>query len=154
MNLPKTIRRLNPLARILWILKRIKIVESGCWCWIGSKNNKGYGYPNFIDGHRSAHRLSFEIFVRWIPKGKHVLHRCDNPKCVNPFHLFLGTNAENQADAARKNRKFHKLTLGQVKEIRALALEGVRQKTIATTFGINRNNVSRIISRERRAHVN
>lgn len=88
----------------------------GCWKWLASKDRDGYG--NFkIDGKVfRAHRISFELFNGEIPPGKLVCHTCDTPNCVNPDHLFLGTDLDNSNDKIAKGRDGQrKLTLNQIK---------------------------------------
>lgn len=127
---------------------------SGCW------EVQGWALPH--SGHVQiattkgqptirAHRLAWELTNGPIPAGLNVLHKCDNPRCVNPEHLFLGTQRDNILDSINKGRYnafgIQKLNAAQVLEIRALAKRGVRQKDIAKQFGIARNTVSGIVNR-------
>ncbi len=80
--------------------------SGGCWIWTAGLSKSGYG--KFAPSHRQtvgAHRVSYELFNGEIPDGMCVLHRCDNPPCVNPHHLFLGTQVDNVADRNSKNRQ-------------------------------------------------
>lgn len=125
-----------------------KVVKttSGCWEWQGSTNtNNGYG--RFWDNghHTTAHHFAWEQYNGKPPEGKCICHHCDNPKCVNPDHLFTGTLRENSIDAVRKNRHVNKLTTEQVTEIRKLIEGGqVTRKEIAKMFGVSGSNISAI----------
>lgn len=81
-------------------------VESGCWEWQNYLDEDGYG--QFVEKDRSpvkAHRFSYEFYIGKIPDGLFVCHDCDNPKCVNPAHLFVGTHQDNMDDMKNKNRQ-------------------------------------------------
>lgn len=80
--------------------------NSGCWLWLGTTSN-GYGRIDHGGKTLRAHRASYEEFVGPIPKGFCVLHRCDTPCCVNPEHLFLGTQQDNMSDKAAKRSRRH-----------------------------------------------
>lgn len=86
--------------------KYVVDASTGCWKWAGSTVNGGYGMINAGRGAGNilAHRASYAIHVGEIPDGMLVLHRCDNPSCVNPKHLFLGDHNDNMKDMARKGR--------------------------------------------------
>ena len=81
---------------------------SGCWNWTGAIHRNGYGKFGRRDGDRQrtdgAHRVAWEVLIGPIPDGLHVLHKCDNPCCINPEHLFVGTNQDNVDDMMAKGR--------------------------------------------------
>jgi len=80
--------------------------KNECWIWRGYKNRHGYGQMTLRGGRNEySHRLSYNLFVGAIPKGKCVLHKCDNPPCINPDHLFLGTRKDNVTDMDKKGRR-------------------------------------------------
>jgi hypothetical protein len=108
-----------------------EIKESGCWEWTNSiSTQSGYGKLVFKGKDMSAHRASYIVFKGEIPKGLHVCHSCDNRKCINPEHLWVGTQRDNIQDAARKGRLHDqtgeriKHSIELVKEIKRLKNEG------------------------------
>lgn len=84
-------------------LNRICFGHSECWYWRGAQNRQGYGESGAPD--HKAHRLAWRLFRGEIPAGMNVLHRCDKPYCVNPDHLFLGTQKDNVQDMIQKGRR-------------------------------------------------
>ena len=137
----------------------IENAETGCWEWSEHLSPKGYGIINIKTYPRRAHRFAYERFVGPIPEGAVVCHKCDNPKCVNPAHLFVGISADNVADKVRKGRQAtgrnvasSVLTDDAVKEIRRLAAY-MTQTDIAKMFGVTQANVSEIVRRKTWRHI-
>jgi len=124
--------------------------NSGCWLWLGPYDKDGYGYCGHAGKMRKAHQVSWLFHRGPIPKGLCVCHTCDTPRCVNPIHLFLGTNAQNLADAARKGRKggenhgSAKLTQANVDEIRSRSEPA---RIFAARFGVSLGAIHHVRSR-------
>ena len=124
---------------------------TGCWEWTASTVN-GYGKVGGSAGQSRAHRTSWKMANGPIPEGALVLHRCDNRRCVNPDHLFLGTHADNMADASRKGRIARgtavrsKLRERDVLSIRARWSQGETQVALAAEFGVNQGTISNTVT--------
>lgn len=127
----------------------------GCWEWTAGKLN-GYGRIGLTKarGYIFAHRLSYQIHFGSIPDNLKVLHKCDNPGCVRPDHLFIGTMGDNNRDRARKGRSrpvkgeshgMSKIANQDVIQIRLLYESGRTVTSLANEFGISRSQVSGIV---------
>ena len=143
--------RVDPVRRF-W--ERVQKTDN-CWVWTGATfhGNLGYGVVYDSGKTRSAHRYSWELHHGAIPDGMMVCHHCDNPRCVRPEHLFLGTHEDNMLDAVRKRRHTHgeshgmaRLTDDAVREIRR-SYDGTNRDELAERYGIAPASVWRIATR-------
>lgn len=130
-------------------LEKVKMVESGCHEWQSTLSKIGYG-KFWLDGKtKYAHRVGYRLFKGEIETRQMVLHKCDNRKCVNPDHLYLGTSSDNAKDKATRykgmwgNMKYSYETILKVRSLYAAG--GVTQTQLAKMTGINQAHISRII---------
>jgi hypothetical protein len=122
-----------------------------CWNWIGASNGEGYGRMMIEKVRDKSHRIAFQMTNGKIPKGICVCHRCDNPRCCNPSHLFSGTHADNMKDAVSKNRfpygkkSFRcRLSFRQVKAIRA-SYPKLTKTELARKYGVSCQHICWIL---------
>lgn len=142
------------LAQRLW---RSVTKSEACWEWTGARTTAGYGHFQFLCRHYYAHRLSYEIAFGAVPSGMVICHRCDNPKCVRPEHLFLGTHADNARDKVEKNRHVlpmlararhpsAKLSESDVAEMRRRHTEdGTSGAALGRLFGVSTSQACNIL---------
>lgn len=140
-----------------------KVDKAGdiCWNWQGSKHRDGYGWFYYEGKNHLTHVFSWFLTYGYYPKKICVLHKCDNPACVRPDHLFLGTQLENIQDRVKKNRSSGgkngspprgirnpkaKLTFQQVQQIRERYDNGETQVVLASYFKVSQNTISKIIN--------
>jgi hypothetical protein len=156
---------IKPLEERFWS-KVWKYKEQGaCWVWFGGKMRKGYG-EIALGGrgtpHISAHRLAWILHNGPIPKGMLVCHHCDNPPCVNPEHLFLGTYSDNMMDLEKKGLSNHpkgednhaKLSEEQVQEIRRKYVPNVvTMLQLGKEYGVADETIRKIILRKKWRHL-
>lgn len=134
--------------------------EDGCWLWTAYRDKDGYGQTTLNRVNTRSHRASYLFANGAFDFKLEVLHKCDNPQCVNPEHLFLGTQQNNMDDMFSKGRANksrgeshvnHVLTDAQVIEIvRLYAQGGVFQHELASRFGVSRSHVGAIVRAEKR----
>lgn len=150
-------RRAAIMARFWGFVNRTTATE--CWTWLGTVNGHKYGVFVLAGRTRAmAHRFAWLVSRGPIPAGKVVCHSCDNPRCVNPNHLRVDSQAGNIHESVRKARKncwgHQKLDAGRVLAIRdRYAAGGVTQRTLGREFGVARNTVSQIITGKTWGHL-
>ena len=155
------------------LLDHVARTASGCWEWQRCRVESGYGKVNIDKVLYRVHRVSYVLFCGPIPDGLYVCHRCDNPPCCNPTHLFLGTNSENMRDCVGKGRfekggrccpplnrswgekcSLSKLTAEQVKSIRAEYIPYVvTYKMLARKYGVHPETILNVVTRKKWAQL-
>lgn len=156
----------DPLPKLKNFWKKVQIIddEKSCWEWTGAKTKDGYGKIGIArDGvtrNLRAHRVSFEYINGSIPPENCICHHCDNPSCVRPDHLFLGTVWDNNHDKEKKNRDSRgerngqaKLTEEDVRIIREMYHKGHTQENIAEIFNVGQTCISKVVRKTRWIHV-
>jgi hypothetical protein len=152
INTPKMVPQKTPsaIASRFWA----KVNKSGdCWIWESHINYAGYGKFMLNRISQSAHRVAWELTNGPIPEGLCICHKCDNPPCVNPEHLFLGTHADNAADRVAKGRGIGcpgelnpkaKVSKKDVEDIRRRCASGESRQSVASLYGITAGQVRNI----------
>jgi hypothetical protein len=145
-----------------FVERAVPVPESGCWLWSGNTTRHGYG----VLAGKYMHRYAYRVAHGAIPEGAHVLHKCDVPCCVNPDHIFLGSQADNNADKVAKGRAkggsmkgdahpMHKLTAEEVAEIRSeyASMEHKNQSALARKYGVSQGQIWSILNNRNWRHA-
>ena len=143
-----------------------KVARAGpddCWLWMAHCTPKGYGsfrigsQKNGTRKNVSAHRIAYQMAVGPIPRNLCVLHHCDNPPCVNPAHLFLGTKADNSRDMVSKGRQAKGMRNGSAKlteiDVMAIRLDHRPHRAIATDYGVCHGTIDFIKTHQNWTHI-
>lgn len=145
----------------------VRIAENGCWEWIASRTPLGYGQVRFRGTRELAHRVSWIVFNGEIPgdKSKYgtscILHQCDNPPCVNPAHLFVGTQRENANDSIGKGRwgkrgckgERHGRAVLSESDVKAIRASQQSTRELATEFKVSQSAIVHIKNRRTWSHI-
>lgn len=151
----------TPINLRFWNKARIA-GRDDCWEWLRSKDSGGYGMVGVSGKNVKAHRVSWMLTHGEIPEGKCILHKCDNRLCINPRHLFVGTQQENIRDMVSKKRQHHpvgernpkaKLTECDVRKIIQMKSTGMTNIRIALHFGVSESMIEFVIKRKCWKHV-
>jgi len=142
-------KELAPPEKRFW--NQVKKTEN-CWEWTGATSRAGYGQFHANGKTIYAHRFSYKLHHGAIQDGKFVCHRCDNPPCTNPEHLFSGSSAENVLDASVKGRMKRKLTADDVRWIRANYKRGLGGD-FARKYGTTKTAITLIVKRINWKHI-
>ncbi len=152
--------------------EKFKKQKNGCWIWKSSKSNSGYGKFNIRGKHVIAHRYSYELYKEKIPPGMLICHKCDNKLCVNPDHLWIGTQKENINDAKKKgrlpnlkgirkplccvgeNHYLSKLKNKDIFEIKRLYKSGVSGYRLHKMYNVTKKCISDILKNKTWKHLN
>lgn len=158
-----TRRKYTTIANSFWT-HCLKKGPNECWGWKAALHKGGYGLFGYNGKMHLAHRASWEIHFGPIPKGMFVLHKCDNPICTNPNHLFLGTQLDNMRDMFAKGRGkpghhfgektgTSKLTETQVLEIRAKHASGQSTRSLMVEYNFSKSGIEHIVARRTWKHI-
>ena len=130
----------------------VKLVND-CWEFLGYRDKAGYGIIRYGRKQLHASRVSYELANGPFSENLLVCHKCDNPPCINPEHLFLGTHKDNMLDSLRKGRQPSKLSMLQVLEIRKIAPSGRELQLMAEQFNVSNSTIYNVLNSTTHKHV-
>lgn len=150
---------MNDTEKRFWSKVQVRSRQE-CWLWQAGKDKDGYGNFWISPQNQKAHRVAYKIEFGFFDESLQVLHKCDNPSCVNPFHLFLGTAIDNIKDMMNKGRqnkgesiKSAKLTADQVKQIKVWLFQGYSFGFLSKKFNVHKSTIKDIKAKRTWVHV-
>lgn len=162
LNAPIRVKRpsgMSPAEAFCFVMPEDPPGPDACWVWRGTPGKGGYGTICYDRAHYPAHRTSYELFVGEIPAGLYICHHCDNPPCVNPAHLYPGTDADNNRDRVLRGRTTRgsrglrgeshpraRLTNADAEAIRIhYSRGGITMQGLGDEYGVNKQQIYRIV---------
>ena len=140
-----------------WSLVNLNLIKTSCWNWIGQKGKTGYGRFKIGKSKYSSNRVAYAIAYGYVPLDKFVCHSCDNPLCVRPDHLFLGTATENAHDRTKKNRTAKGSNAGgsilKEEQVKKILKDTRSQSVIAKEYGVAKSTIGKIKSKKNWSHI-
>lgn len=131
-----------------------RVTSSGCWEWLGGRDRYGYGKVGCYGKIFLAHRLAYLAWIGLIPNGMSIRHSCDNPPCINPEHLIIGTNADNVRDRVTRHRSHSKLSEDDVVAIRkTYAVGDITLKKLAEQYNVSFQLIGLVVNRKNWRHI-
>jgi len=146
-QIPRKPAKCRPIKEVL---SNYRVAENECWEWSGTLDIDGYGVACFKGERQKAHRLSFSHHVEPIKQGLIICHKCDNPSCINPNHLYQGTSQDNTNDMIARKRQNPPIgersgnAVLEIEQVRAIKHDPRRHNKIAMDYGIAASTVSSI----------
>ena len=138
------------------------VTECGCWVWLGATYRSGHGQMTFKRQHLAVHRAAWMVYIGNIPIGKHVLHRCNVASCINPDHLYIGTDLENARDRIKSGTQHipprligenHNQAILDDNKVRMIRSSSRTRKQLAVEFGVSIQTIHAVKSRRLWKHV-
>lgn len=140
-----------PKCIVYRLLTKVQIdYKTKCWNWLGAINKNGYGHIRY-NNILLVHRVAYELFVKDIPNNLFILHKCDNKKCCNPSHLFIGNNADNMRDMAIKERSRN--TILTASKVKTILKSSHPASYLAKKYGVSKSCIYGIKSRKNWKHI-
>jgi hypothetical protein len=137
----------NAYKRVEYFLSKTRLNQNGCMEWIGGLSGSGYAHAQIFNSYQNITKHIYEYYLKIPINRMNICHKCDNKKCINPDHLFLGTQQDNIDDMCKKDRcKKGRFTTLEIEQMCKMRIEGKTTIVIGEMFGASHSYVSRLIN--------